>query len=343
MTQEPTAPAEPTVLVRPEGRVLRITLNRPRQINALTREMLARISEAIEAARDDDAIEGILLDGAGERGLCAGGDITMTVKGSPEDLKAFWAEEFDLFIRINQYPKPFVALMDGITMGGGIGLSAHSAIRVVTERSRIAMPEVRIGFIPDVGGNHILANAPGELGTHLALTAGDVYGADAILTGFADHYVDSASLPALAEAVAHGAKPILDEVRAFEIERPESAFAPHREWIAEAYAGDDLLQILARLEARPEPAAQEAAAAIRAMSPNSVVTALAAIRRAPALDLAGVFRMEAAVGHAFMPTWDFKEGVRAQIIDKDRNPQWRPNRVEEVDLEWVRGIFAQEF
>ena len=341
MSQEPTETPEPTVLVRREGRVLRITLNRPRQINALTREMLALISEGIESARHDPTIEGILLDGTGERGLCAGGDITMTVKGDPESLKAFWAEEFDLFIRINEYPKPFVSLMDGITMGGGIGLSAHSAIRVVTERSRIAMPEVRIGFIPDVGGNFILASAPGELGTHLALTAGDVFGADAILAGFADHYVASQSLPALIDAVAHGSRPILDEVRALEAERPESAFAPHRAWIAEAYQGDDLLAILARLDARPEPAAQEAAAAIRTMSPTAVVTALAAIRRAPALDLAGVFRMEAGVGHAFIPTWDFTEGVRAQIIDKDRNPQWRPNRIEDVDQEWVRSIVAE--
>ena len=340
MTEQPSQ--EPTVLVRREGRVLRITLNRPRQINALTREMIALISEGVEAARDDATIEGILLDGAGERGLCAGGDITMSVSGDPENLKAFWAEEYDLFIRINEYPKPFVALMDGITMGGGIGLSAHSAIRVVTERSRIAMPEVRIGFIPDVGGNFILAKAPGELGTHLALTAGDVYGADAILTGFADHYVESASLPALVEAVAHGTRPILEEVRALEAPRPDSALEAERAWIDECYAGDDLLAILARLAARPEAAAREAAATIRAMSPTAVVTELAVIRRAPSLDLAAVFRLEAAVGHAFMPTWDFSEGVRAQIIDKDRNPQWRPARIEDVDVDWVRELVATE-
>ena len=341
MTDAPQQPAEPEVLVEHDGRALRLTLNRPRQINALTLGMVQTVTAALEAARTDDAVEVVVLAGAGERGLCAGGDITMNTRGEFDTLRSFWATEYDLIRVIHAYPKPFVALMDGITMGGGIGLSAHSAHRIVTERTRIAMPEVRIGFIPDVGGTLILGTAPGQVGTHLALTAGDCTAGDAIYVGFASHYVPSDRLPALVDALAHGAEPVPATIDRFAEPAPEAPIAAERAWIDEAYAPDDVDEILTRLDARPEPAARQAAATIRAMAPTGVVTARAALRRSAALgDLDRVLRLELHIGHSFIGTWDFTEGVRAQIIDKDRNPKWRPATVAEVDRDWVRDVLS---
>ncbi len=333
--------AEPEVLVEREGRALRLILNRPRQINALTLGMVQRIAAALAEARDDDAVAVVILSGAGERGLCAGGDITMNVRGDYETLRRFWATEYDLIRTINAYPKPFVSLMDGITMGGGIGLSAHSAHRIVTERTRIAMPEVRIGFIPDVGGTLILGTAPGRVGTHLALTAGDCTAGDAIYVGFASHYVPSDRLPALIAALAAGDGAVPDVIARFTEPAPEAPIAAERHWIDAAYAAEDVLEILANLDARPEPAAQQAAATIRTMAPNGVVTARAALLRSAALgDLDRVLRLELHIGHAFIGTWDFEEGIRAQIVDKDRNPKWRPATIAEVDTAWVAEILA---
>ena len=340
MTDATTAePQEPEVLVEREGRALRLILNRPRQINALTLNMVQRIDAALEAALDDDAVELVILSGAGERGLCAGGDITMNTRGEFDTLRRFWATEYDLIRRIHAYPKPFVSLMDGITMGGGIGLSAHSAHRIVTERTRIAMPEVRIGFVPDVGGTLILGTAPGQVGTHLALTAGDCTAGDAIYVGFASHYMPSDRLPALVDALAHGGDPVAETIARFEEAAPDAPIAAERGWIDDAYAPEDVEEILARLDARPEEAAHRAAATIRAMAPTGVVTARAALRKSAALgDLDRALTLELHIGHAFIGTPDFSEGVRAQIIDKDRNPKWQPDRVERVDRDWVRRL-----
>ncbi|MCU1438715.1 MAG: putative enoyl-CoA hydratase [Naasia sp.] len=335
------APAEPEVLVEREGRALRLILNRPRQINALTLGMIHRIEAALDAAVDDDTVQVVILAGAGDRGLCAGGDITMNVRGEYDKLRRFWATEYDLIRKISAYPKPFVSLMDGITMGGGIGLSAHSAYRIVTERTRIAMPEVRIGFFPDVGGTLILGTAPGHVGTHLALTAGDCTAGDAIYVGFASHFVPSGRLPDLVTALASGDESTADTVARFAEPPPEATLAAEHAWIDAAYDAEDVEQILANLDARPEAKAHEAAATIRAMAPTGVVMARAALLESARLgDLDKVLRLELHIGHSFIGTWDFIEGVRAQIIDKDRNPQWRPATVAEVDRAQIAEVIA---
>jgi enoyl-CoA hydratase len=191
------------------------------------------------------------------------------VRDGLDDALRFWADEYALDAAIARYPKPYVALMDGLVLGGGIGVSAHGAIRVVTERTKVGMPEVSIGFFPDIGGTYLLARAPGELGTHLALTGGMASGADAIVLGLADHFVPSESLPALVEALETRAA---DEVMAeFAIEPPSSELAAHRGWIDALYAGDDAQTIVERLAASAEPAAREAAAIILTKSPTSVV------------------------------------------------------------------------
>jgi enoyl-CoA hydratase len=330
------------VLVEREGRALRLVLNRPRQINALTIGMLHLIDAALDAALDDDTVELVILSGAGERGLCAGGDITMNLQGGDySQLRAFWAAEYDLVRKIHAYPKPFVSFMDGVTMGGGIGLSAHSAYRIVTERTRIAMPEVRIGFFPDVGGTLILGTAPGQVGTHLALTAGDCTAGDAIYVGFASSFVPSERLPELAAALAHGIESTVDTIARFAEPAPEAPIAAQRGWIDVAYDSEDVERILANLDARPEDEAHRAAATIRAMAPTGVVTARAALLESARLaDLDKALTLELHIGHSFIGTWDFVEGVRAQIIDKDRDPKWRPATVAEVDRARVADVIA---
>jgi enoyl-CoA hydratase len=335
------AAADPEVLVLREGRVLRLILNRPRQINALTLNMVQTLTAALAAAETDDAVELVVLSGAGERGLCAGGDVTMNIRGDFEELRAFWATEYDLIRRIHVYPKPFVSLMDGITMGGGIGLSAHSAYRIVTERTRIAMPEVKIGFFPDVGGTLILGTAPGQVGAHLALTAGNCTAGDAIYVGFASTYVPNERLPTLVAALAQGVGTVPAVIDRFAEPAPAAPLAAERAWIDEAYAPNDVEAILANLDARPEPAAQDAAATIRTMAPTGVVTARAALRKSAALgDLDQVLTLELHAALSFLGTPDIVEGVRAHIVDKDGDPKWRPETIAGVDAAWVAAALA---
>lgn len=198
--------SEAPVLLRIDGRAAHIVLNRPKALNALNHAMVLRIDEALTAWEHDPAVETVVLTGAGERGLCAGGDIRAVHDdardGDGTASAAFWRDEYRLNARIARYPKPYVAVMDGIVMGGGVGVSAHGSVRIVTERSRVAMPETGIGFVPDVGGTYLLALAPGELGTHLALTGGQIGAADALLCGLADHSMPSAGLPAFLDDLA---------------------------------------------------------------------------------------------------------------------------------------------
>ncbi|MBP1325831.1 enoyl-CoA hydratase [Leucobacter exalbidus] len=327
------------VLIRKSGRVLHITLNRPRVINALTPAMSIAIEDALVAAIDDPDIEGVLLDGAGERGLCAGGDINMSVSGDYDGLQRFWEQEYRLDLFISKYPKPYIAFMEGITMGGGIGLSAHASHRIVSERSRLALPEVRIGFIPDVGGTHILANAPGELGTHLGLTAGDMTAGDAIACGFADYFVSEDLLADLKHRIIFGEDSFTEEIKQLASPAPDSNLLKQQKWIDDAYSANDIGEVLARLDARSEPEAHEAATIIRQVSPTSVVITLAALRKARELNnLASAFDLELRIGAALLRTFDMGEGVRAQIIDKDRNPQWQPAHIADVDKSWVASL-----
>ena len=203
----PTAEQAPTeeVLVRRAGHLGHLVLNRPRALNALTGGMIAVVRQQLEAWREDDSVAAVLLTGAGERGLCAGGDLRAVhgalAAGRSEDGDAVFSAEYGMNAMIADFPKPYVAVMDGIVLGGGMGISAHGSHRIVTERSRLGMPEAGIGFFPDVGMAHLLARAPFRAGLHLALTGEHITGADAIALGLADHYVPSAQLETLARAL----------------------------------------------------------------------------------------------------------------------------------------------
>jgi enoyl-CoA hydratase len=324
-------PDEPEILVRREGALLRITLNRPAAINALTPGMLQAIDGALDQSVSEPGIRTVAIDGAGDRGLCAGGDLKILAGMDAASAERFWRIEYRVNGRIAQHPVPYLAVMDGITMGGGLGVSAHGSVRIVTERSRLAMPEVRIGLAPDVGCAHLLARAPGELGTHLALTAGEFDGSDAIAIGFADHFVPSERLPLLMDAVAWATEPA-DEVAARFAEPPgTSKLLEQRAWIDECYRGDDVADILERLDGHADPRAGAAAASIRQGSPTSAQVALRAIRHAREWDdVSRTLAQDLRVSTGLFAEHDLHEGIRAQIVDKDRNPHWSPATAAEV-------------
>ncbi|MFG2714310.1 enoyl-CoA hydratase/isomerase family protein [Streptomyces goshikiensis] len=333
---------EEEVLVRVEGRAGRLVLNRPKALNALSHSMVLRIEEALTAWRDDPAVETVVISGAGERGLCAGGDIRAIYEDARTGGSAsadFWRDEYRLNALIARYPKPYVALMDGIVMGGGVGVSAHGTVRVVTERSRVAMPETGIGFVPDVGGTYLLALAPGELGTHLALTGAPVGAADALLCGLADHFVPSERLGALVADLARA--PVHDALAPYVGPAPAGELASHHEWIDHCYAADTVEEVMDRLLASGVPAAKEAAATLAAKSPTALKVTLEALRRARRLGpLERVLEQEYRVSCAALSSPDLVEGIRAQVIDKDRAPRWSPARLAEVTEADTARYFA---
>ncbi|NDZ59318.1 enoyl-CoA hydratase/isomerase family protein [Streptomyces anulatus] len=330
------------VLVSTEGRTGRLILNRPRALNALTHPMVLRIEEALTAWRDDPAVEVVVISGAGERGLCAGGDIRAIhedARTGGTESAAFWRDEYRLNALIARYPKPYVALMDGIVMGGGVGVSAHGTVRIVTERSRVAMPETGIGFVPDVGGTYLLALAPGELGTHLALTGAPVVAADALLCGLADHFVPSERLDRLVEDLARTS--VHDALAEHVGQAPPGELAARREWIDHCYAAGTVEEIVGRLVASGVPAAEEAATTLSAKSPTALKVTLTSLRRARGLGpLERVLEQEYRVSCAALTSPDLVEGIRAQVIDKDRAPRWSPAHLSGVTDEDVARCFT---
>ena len=325
-----------------------LTLNRPRAINALTLEMARAIWAALDAWEDDADVEMVILDGAGDRGLCAGGDVRGLAEqvggGRAEDAGAFFRVEYALDARISEYPKPVIAFADGITMGGGIGLAGHAPIRIVTERSRLAMPETRIGFTPDVGGTRLLARAPGRVGEYLGLTGATMDAADAIYAGFADHLVPSDRLESVREALETRADPSspTEIVLLFDETAPDSRLRADREWIDEAFSADTVGEIIERLRARPEAAAGATADTLEELSPTGLAVTLAAIRRARGLaSLRDTLEQEYGLVMWFAETQpDLVEGIRAQVIDKDRSPRWQPATLAELDPAVVEHAFA---
>ncbi|AMB59947.1 enoyl-CoA hydratase/isomerase family protein [Microterricola viridarii] len=346
---------EPQVLVNVADGVGRLTLNRPRVLNALNAGMVDTLTEVLQGWVGDSEVSVVVLDGAGERGLCAGGDIRElaenTAAGKHAGARAFFRAEYRLNALIAEYPKPVVALMDGITMGGGIGLAGHAAIRIVTERSRLAMPETRIGFTPDVGGSWLLARAPGELGTYLALNSASMAAADAIDTGFADFYLPSELLPHLLQALAERADPGSPaEIAMLFDETPEPLVADgetvqslrsRREWIDACYSADTVPAILERLRARPEQAAHRAADELEQLSPTALSVTLATLRAARELpSLRDALEQEYGVGSWLLEQQDFAEGVRALLIDRDRSPRWQPATLAELPADAAASALA---
>lgn len=342
-TPPDTAPGAEDVLLARHGRAAHLTLNRPKALNALTHAMVRRIDEALTEWEDDPAVETVVVTGAGERGLCAGGDIRAIHDDARSGGTAsadFWRDEYRLNARIARWPKPYVAVMDGIVMGGGVGISAHGSVRIATERSRVAMPETGIGFVPDVGGTYLLSRAPGELGTHLALTGTPVGAADAILCGLADHYIPSPELPRFLAELSNS--PVREALpRHTHQPPPPGDLAAQREWIDHCYAADTVEEIVDRLLATGIQEAKQTAETILTKSPTSLKVTLRAMRRARELPtLEEVLTQEYRISCAALTSPDLVEGIRAQVIDKDREPRWAPGTLGEVEDGVVEGFFG---
>ncbi|MDF3341983.1 enoyl-CoA hydratase/isomerase family protein [Mycolicibacterium septicum] len=330
------------VLVSVRNGVGILTLNRPKAINSLNDAMVAGISEALHAWETDEAVHTVLLTGSGERGLCAGGDVVAlyhSAKVGGVDARRFWYDEYLLNAYIGSYPKPYVALMDGIVMGGGVGVASHGSVRIATDTTKMAMPEVGIGFIPDVGGTYLLSRAPGALGLHAALTGAPFSGADAIAMGFADHYVPHDKLGDFTESlIADG---VQNALATYALEPPASPLLAQRDWIDECYAGDNVADILAALGGQEATAAHDAAKLIATRSPIALAVTLEAVRRAAGLEtLEDVLRQEYRTSCASVKSHDFVEGIRAQLVDKDRNPQWSPASIAAVSPADVEAYFV---
>lgn len=325
------------VLFSRDRGLARIRLNRPAAINALDLAMVQAIGAQLADWAGDESITCLLIDGAGDRGLCAGGDIRAmytAITTGDQTAMDFWDQEYRLNATIASYRKPTVALMDGIVMGGGIGVAGYTTLRVVTERSRIAMPETGIGFFPDVGATFLLSRAPRQLGTHLALTGATVGAGTAIAAGLADVQAGDDEIERLVEHLADGGSLKVDHGST-----PPSDLADAG-WIEECYTGNDAATIVRRLSEHNDPAAREAAAVITRRSPLSVAVTLAALRRAATMSLVEVLDQDTVLARNFAERSDFAEGVRAQIIDKDRNPQWQHANLSEVSPELVESYFA---
>ncbi len=344
MTSAPEVEA-PQVVVRRRGRVGHLTLNRPRAINALTLAMIREMQSALDSWLEDGAVEVVLLDGAGPRGFCAGGDIRVVHEsartGSAVALQ-LWREEYVLDATIAGYPKPVVSMVDGITMGGGVGLGCHGVHRVATQRSLLSMPEVSIGLAPDVGAHLLLARAPGELGTYLALTAARIGPADALLCGLVDHVVRAGQLGAVAGRLEHSSP--RQAVEPSELTDQEVGVAPLRAargWIDECFTGEDAGEILSRLLGHGDGDARAAGSRLAAMSPLAVSVSLRGLREARRLDdLHPVLVNDYRSISRSLRTHDLPEGIRAAILDKDRTPVWAPSTLEGVTPEMVERHFC---
>jgi len=333
------------VLIGTEGSLGRIRLNRPKAINALTMPMIQAIQTALTEYETDPEIAAVLISGEGERGLCAGGDIRALYDHGRDGFgHEFFRAEYRVNAHIAAYEKPYVAIMDGITMGGGVGVSAHGAIRIVTERTKLAMPETGIGFFPDVGGTWLLAHAPGEIGTCLGLTGEGFSGADAIYAGLADHYVESAKLPALIEKLsALPATADIESVRSvvqgFSIE-VTPPLAAHRTDIDTAFAFDTVEEIVAALESAGTEFARKILGDLSRKSPTSLKVALRLLRAGrTSKSLEECLQREFDASHVVLASDEFYEGVRAAVVDKDRNPKWSPATVQEVTPALVESYF----
>jgi enoyl-CoA hydratase/carnithine racemase len=340
---------EGDLIVRREGAAGVIRLNRPKAINAVTLEMFRGIEKALDEFETDPAVGLILLEGAGDRGLCAGGDIRALYDSSRAggDLgKILWREEYILNARIARFPKPYVAFMDGIVMGGGVGLSAHGAHRVVTERTKLAMPEVGLGFFPDVGGTWLLSHSPGEIGTYFGLSGQTMNGPDAIHARFADAVVPSSQLPVLREILTRVRPGVAStEVRAFvdDFATGETAgpVAAEQARIDRWFAYDRMEEIFDALQRDGSELALATLKTLNEKSPRGMVVTLRLLRLARgSSSLEECLAREYRAALEVFRSDDFREGVRAAVIDKDRNPKWSPPRVEGVTPEMLARYFA---
>ncbi len=339
------ATTEPSVIARREGAAGTILMNRPRALNALDLGMVQAFAEVIAAWRDDPAVRLVILEGAGGRAFCAGGDVRrireLALAGDKAGVEAFFATEYGVNGAIARFGKPWVSLIDGICMGGGIGVSVHGSHRVVTEHALLAMPETAICLFPDVGTSYVLPRLPGKIGLWLALTGARLKGGEAVHAGLATHYVPREKLPALRAAlIAEGEAE--RTVARFAEPAPPPSFAPHREAIDRCFGAGSVPAIFAALEREGTEWAREQLATLRRMSPTAMFVAHELLRRGAGLTLEQCLELELALTRTITQHPDFAEGVRSVLVDKDGAPRWTPPSVEEVDPAAIAALFPPE-
>ena len=341
--------AVPEILFERRGAAGVVTLNRPKALNAISHGMVRKLAAQLNAWAGDPAVTRVVVTAAGERAFSAGGDIRALTDlgraGRQQEALQFWRDEYALNCAIKSYSRPFIALIDGMVMGGGVGISVHGSHRVAGDRYQFAMPEVSIGFFPDVGGTFFLPRMPGEIGTYCALTGERLRAADAHAAGVATHVVPSAQFPALLDAFA-GGEPVDTVLAPFASSPQPGPVLARREAIDRLFAGDRVEDILARLDGEAAGAsadadfARDTAALIRTKCPLSLKIALAQVRRGRQWTFAECMRAEFRIVSRIIYGHDFYEGVRAVLVDKDQRPQWRPAALSEVSDAEVERHFA---
>jgi enoyl-CoA hydratase/carnithine racemase len=331
------------ISIRTEGKVGRITLTRPQALNALTWDMLSEIEKALERWSHEPAVEIIVLDSEGERAFCAGGDVEELyrhgIAGNFSHGRRFWRDEYRINALIANSAKPIIAFLQGFTMGGGVGIGCHGNFRIVCENSQIAMPECAIGLVPDVGGSFLLAHAPNRVGEYLGLTGTRMDAASAIFAGFADTFVPWAKWEQLKSELCASGDP--DTVDAFSEEPPEAGLATIATEIERVFKQSTLPKCLDALAASKSGWAPEALKLIERNCPLSVACFWEMIRRARSFKrIEQALELEYRFTSRSISDGEFLEGVRAQIIDKDRKPAWRTRRIEDVSPEMIARMLA---
>ena len=345
---------DPEVIVETVGSLGRIRLDRPKALNAITHAMVLAMDRGLDHFSADPGVGAVLITGEGERGLCAGGDLRSLYESRGTAFaEGFWRDEYRLDARIAAYEKPVVAVMDGITMGGGVGLSGHARHRIVTERSRIAMPETGIGYLPDVGGTWLLPRAPGEVGTYLGLTGASIGAADAVFCGLADKLVPSAALPDLIDALSAlapdaGDAGVRDLIGRLAQAPGPPPLAEHRDTIDRCFSFDMVDEIVSALDADGSDFAASTGHTLLEKAPSSLVLTLCLLRLGRgAANLEACLEREFQASLALLEEGDFREGIRAAVIDKDKAPRWKPATLDAVDpariARWLEPRVAPVF
>jgi len=327
---------EPEVLLEQRGRIGLITLNKPKALNALSLAMIHAIEPQLKSWATDDGVDAVVIQGAGEKAFCAGGDIRDLYEGRGTDFgPTYYAAEYKLNVLIHTYPKPYIALMDGVTMGGGVGMSVHGSHRVVSDRILFAMPETGIGLFPDIGASWFLPCCPGEVGMYLGLTGHRLRAADTLYAGIGDVHVPADRLDGLLDTLAaakaldgDGVAAILRDVA---VDPGDAPLAAHREAIDRCFAGDSVEDILARLAAEDSEWARAQIETLAGKSPTALKVTFRQLREGARIEsIADIMTMEYRLADRSFRGHDLFEGIRAVVIDKDGAPKWNPTTLDAV-------------